>query len=318
MLASSTPATAAIWPERLAGFHRISTKAISPSDPDIWQEYGLKTAEEARYSFGNKEFTATAWRLDDATGAMAVYQWQRPADARPSNLADMAVRTPGGLLLAHLNYVLDFQGFTPNDKQLNDLYAALPGLAGGALPSLPSFLPQQDLIPASQRYVVGPASLDKFDPGIPASVAAFQFSTEAQIGEFHTAAGDVKLGIFNYPTPSIARDCAKSFEALGHGVLVKDSGPLVAVILAPPSGDAAQKILDRVQYQAEVTYTPAVHTDQTLSFVQMILAIFELAGIVLVFCLFSGLAFGGIRVLARRFGYEGAGEHLIVLHLSDK
>ena len=48
------------------------------------------------------------------------------------------------------------------------------------------------------------------------------------------------------------------------------------------------------------------------------LGILTLAGIVLGFCLASGLAFGAIRVMARRFGYSDAGITLTTLHLSDK
>jgi len=49
-----------------------------------------------------------------------------------------------------------------------------------------------------------------------------------------------------------------------------------------------------------------------------VLAIFTLAGIVLGFCLLSGLAFGGLRILLRRFGHSDAESPMISLHLTDK
>jgi hypothetical protein len=50
----------------------------------------------------------------------------------------------------------------------------------------------------------------------------------------------------------------------------------------------------------------------------MLLSIITLAGIVLAFCLASGLIFGGLRLLARKFGYADAGTSMTTLHLGDK
>ena len=51
---------------------------------------------------------------------------------------------------------------------------------------------------------------------------------------------------------------------------------------------------------------------------QMVLSILSLAGILLGFCLLSGLAVGGILRFARRFGYSAAEGSMITLHLEGK
>jgi len=51
---------------------------------------------------------------------------------------------------------------------------------------------------------------------------------------------------------------------------------------------------------------------------QMVLAILSLAGLLLAFCLLSGLAVGGTLRIARRFGYQGAEGSMITLHLEGK
>jgi len=51
---------------------------------------------------------------------------------------------------------------------------------------------------------------------------------------------------------------------------------------------------------------------------KMVLAILSLAGLLLAFCLLSGLAVGGALRLARRFGYSAAEGSLITLHLEGK
>jgi hypothetical protein len=51
---------------------------------------------------------------------------------------------------------------------------------------------------------------------------------------------------------------------------------------------------------------------------QMILSIFKLAGVIIAFCVLSGLAFAGFRVLSRKIGKEDARGEMITLHLERK
>ena len=57
-----------------------SHHAGDPPDRPIWDEYGLKESEAARYENGDENFTVTGYRLQDTTGAMAAFDWQRPAE----------------------------------------------------------------------------------------------------------------------------------------------------------------------------------------------------------------------------------------------
>ena len=50
----------------------------------------------------------------------------------------------------------------------------------------------------------------------------------------------------------------------------------------------------------------------------MLIAISQLSGIVVGFCVLSGLVFGGYRLLSKRFGDPSAQGAMISLHLSDK
>ena len=72
---------------------------------------------------------------------------------------------------------------------------------------------------------------------------AFSTSAEAQYGRYRSKGGqEMALVIFNYPTPGIARERADAFGKL-QGLVIKRSGPLVAVVQNPPSPDEAEKIL---------------------------------------------------------------------------
>jgi hypothetical protein len=117
----------------------------------------------------------------------------------------------------------------------------------------------------------------------------------------------------------MARQQVRAFEAIPDAV-VKRVGPLVAMVLGgAPDLPAARRLLDQITYEAAVTVNepmPLILRPETAA--QMLLSIITLAGIVLVFCLASGLIFGGLRVIARKFGYADAGTSMTTLHLSDK
>ena len=93
-----------IWPDNFGAFHRTAVMPPGVSDRPLWDEYGFQQAEQAEYESGARKFTASAYRLQDSTGALAAFEWQRPAEAKPSKVSKLAVETPESLMLAHGNY----------------------------------------------------------------------------------------------------------------------------------------------------------------------------------------------------------------------
>ncbi|HEV3197209.1 MAG TPA: DUF6599 family protein [Bryobacteraceae bacterium] len=303
----------AILPEAIGSYHRTSTSQASPSDRPLWEEYGLKDSETASYENGAEKFTATVYRLQDTTAALAAFDWQRPVKSASSKAANLAAETPDSLLLVHGNYLLSFGGYKPGSVELDAVTQALRNVDTTALPGLPGYLPSRDLVPNSERYIIGPASLQKFASGIPPSVAAFHFGTEGQLGVFHSPKGEMTLAIFNYPTPQIAMQRIAEFEKL-PGAVAKRSGPLVALVLAPPDADFAERLLAGVRYQAQVTRDEYVPTRRD-NIGSLLLNAFILIGILLAFSLVSGLALGGFRAFMRRGKKGQEADAMITLDL---
>src|SRR5215467_15521057 len=81
----------ATWPDAIGAFHKNATAQAVLTDKPLWDELGLKESESAVYENGKSKFTATVYRLADSTAALAAFDWRRPADAKPSKLADLAV-----------------------------------------------------------------------------------------------------------------------------------------------------------------------------------------------------------------------------------
>jgi len=305
---------AAIWPDAIGPYHRTAATAVTLADRPIWEEYGLKDSESATYENPAARFTATAWVLGDPTGALAAFDWQRPEKSIPSKAANLAAETPDGLLLVQGNYLFSFTGYKPTPADLSALRATLRNVDDTNLPSLPGFFPAKDLSPNSERYILGPNSLQKFVPAVPPSVAAFHLGAEGQFGVFHSSKGEIPLVAFSYPTPQIAMLREGEFGKI-PGAMVKRSGPLVAVVLSPTDPDSAERLLSQVRYQASVTRNEYVPTRRDNIGV-LVISAFKLIGILLVFAVFSGLGVGGLRAFRRRGGRGDEADALTTLHLN--
>jgi hypothetical protein len=306
-------AAAAILPDAIGAYQRGAVSKPAISDKPIWDEFGLKGSETAIYQNGSEKFAITAWQLQDTTGSLAAFDWQRPAAAKPSTVAKLAAETPDSLWLVHGNYLLSVAGYKPSKEELDGLTGSLRNVDVTVLPVLPGYLPSDGLMPGSERYITGPAGLERFVPGIPPSVAAFHFGTEAQSGVFHSPKGDTAMAIFNYPSPQIAIQRIPDFQKL-PGVMAKRTGPLVAVVVSPPDPDYAEKLLSQVNYRAEVTLDEYVPSRRD-NIGNLVINAFVLIGILLAFSTVSGFALGGYRALRRRTGHGEEADALTTLHL---
>ncbi|MCU1238537.1 MAG: hypothetical protein JWP63_6504 [Candidatus Solibacter sp.] len=304
----------AIWPDTIGAFHRAGTSNVKIDDRALWDEYGLKESEGARYENGDESFTVTGYRLQDTTGALAAFYWQRPPAAKPSKAAPLSVETPDALVVVHGNYLLEFSGRKPEPAELSAVFDGMKQVDTTALPALTTYLPSTDLVPNSERYIVGPNSLAKFDGGIAPSVAAFHYGAEAQLGVFHSPKGDITMAIFNYPTPQIAMQKEADFRNIPGGPVVKRTGPLVAVVLAPPDPDTAERLLAQVKYRASVTLDQYVPTQRD-NIGNLVVNAFVLIGILLAFALVSGLAVGGWRAFRHRGNRGDEADALVSLNI---
>jgi hypothetical protein len=290
---------AAIFPDQIGPDRRIAAKPVAVSDAPLLEEYGFQEGEQANFG----RFEATAWRFMDSTGAMAFLQ-------------SLHSSSPG--TLAHGNYVLRFTGGQPAQDDLEAFYLDLPKFETSPLPILPTYLPAQNLISDSKRYILGPVSLDRFFSQISPSLAAFHLGTEAQIAEYSTPKGPMNLAIFNFPTPAIAMERYNEFQKV-PGAIAKRAGPLVAVSVQPPDPDAAERVLSQVRYNVNLTWNENIGGPTVKDSAKMVLTIVALAGIILLLCLIAGIGFGAFRVILRRLGWQGPEtEKMIVLDLGEK
>lgn len=309
-----------ILPETWREHSRIKAEPLAIEDSALWAEFGGETAEQADYRGPAGRFQATAWRLKDSTGALAWYQAMRPANAVPLRGIALASTTPGSYWIANQNYVLRFEGWRPTPAEFKALWPLLPQLrSGGGLPVLAGYLPEKGRIRNSERYLLGVSSLAKFAPQIPGTLPGFELGVEAQAGRFQSPAGTLDLIVFSYPTPQMAREKLAEFEKQPDWV-VRRSGAYLAVIPSAAGRTAAESLASSITYGQNLMWNEAVNVPTVQDAAKMILVIFELTGVLLLFCLGGGILFAAFwlymrRRLQRRYGNYG---NRTVLDLTER
>lgn len=307
---------AAILPDQVGTYKRIAPQTVSLPDRPLDSEFGLDSTEEADYRSGPRKFSATVWRFHDSTGALAMFDVRRPESATTSDLTDLAVHTSDGTIFAYGNYLFQVTGNLPPLADLKALMAHLPKLSQAPLPALMTFLPPDDLVPDSQRYILGPVSLARFAPGIPASIAAFHTGSEATSGKYQTPKGLLTLTIFSFPTPNLARAQLREVQKI-PGAIARRVDSLVAVTIAAPDPEAAQRILAEVHYEANVTFSEQVPQREITDKISFILNVIEFAGLMILLCMMGGILFGSYRILSRKLNRGEDPDAMIELHLSE-
>jgi len=298
VLAAAAAATAAapapVWPDEAAGYRKVASKPAVPPDAAVFKEFGFEAGEQATFKSASGSTAAIAYKFADSTGAFAAYQFLRASDPKGTAQAG--------------NYVIRHSG-----AGLPALAAALDKLHGTdhrPLPTLTAYLPEQGLAPGSVRYILGPLSLARFAPAIPAHAAAFQYSTEGAAGEYRLPGGSVQLAVFSYPNPQIALQRFNAFEEI-PGAMVKRAGPLVAVIVSPPNPDEAERLLAQVRYNAEVTWSQKP-PDPKDNVADVLITIFLLTALLMSLFIAAGIVVGLLR---RSYTAHDTGDPMIMLHL---
>jgi hypothetical protein len=306
---ASTPATA-ILPVQWEHTARTAFETVKPPNAALWSEFGLETAATAQYG----GTTVTAYRMKDTTGALAAWEFLRPADARNCQLAPFCSQTAERAITFDTNYVVEFAGRLPDKAGVAALFAALPEQHEGSLPALLTFVPRRNLLPNSARYILGPVSLKTFVPELGAVDAGFADGVEGHLTAHQVDGAAVKLALFYYPTPEQARLHAIQFK-LAPNTTVKRSGVLVAVTTGSPSEKVSERVLSWVEYEARITWNDAPEANpvkRVFSFlVSLLLLLLLLVGV----CTAGGVFYGVMRLYRRRYGTLEADESMVTLHL---
>ena len=275
----------------------------------VLDEYGVSKAETATYSRPDgRKLTLKAEEFKDATGAYGAFTFYRDPSMRSETIGTKSASANARILFFRSNIVVDaaFDRVTGmSAAELRDLAGMLPQVKGtaGNLPNLPEYLPKKNAEENSARYLLGPQALAATKTPLAADVVKFGVEPEILTQNYDAHDGPVTLMLVQYPTPQIAAERLRAFQAMNTaGMLaMRRTGPIVVVESGNINSAEARDLLNAVNYEAEITWNEATSVSKKDNVGNLLLAVFALIGILLLIGVVFGVFLGGIRMLASKY-----------------
>ena len=181
----------------------------------------------------------------------------------------------------------------------------------GPLPTLWQDVPQKNIIEGTDRYILGPQTLDQLFPGGLGDSVDFSNGAEAEVAQYRVDGHDATLLIVDFPTPQMAEsmlaNIQKNFDVNGSkpgsnspAFFAARSLTLLAVVAGAPSEKEANALLGQVQPGTVLTWNEPTFQFKEPSIGVMVVGTIEGTGVICLFAVIAGLAFGGLRVVVKR------------------
>jgi hypothetical protein len=112
--------------------------------------------------------------------------------------------------------------------------------------------------------------------------------------------------LISYPTPQIAGDRLRAIDSAHRPqdsapvFLTRRSGPLVAIVTGAVAPRDAKSLLASVNYDPEVTWNQDTFLGKRANVGGLLVGVVLLTGVILGLAIVAGVAFGGVRIIAKR------------------
>jgi hypothetical protein len=333
--ARSAEQAPAILPQQFEGWQmqgaaRLSTDpaAADPANAAVLKEYGFSDLALATYKRDDgRTLKIRAARFAGADGAFGAYTFYLQPQMTPDTtkkedkIGDQAAFLGQRVLFYEGNVLVDAQfsqESAMSGSQMRVLAKALPRPSGNLanLPTFIEFMPHQGYVANTQKYVMGPAALKALAAPVSADLVDFSASSEVTLGNYSTPSGDATLMLISYPTPKLAAEHLRRIDAARQtaqpqagvsgvenaGSFVdKRTGPIIAIASGGVSDNDAKSLLGMVNYEASVTWNQRTDDPEPRELYSLMLNVVVLCGILAGLAVVAGVAFGGIRILMKRW-----------------
>jgi hypothetical protein len=304
------PAQVSGWPQT-AG---VTPVPALPSGSPILAEYGWRSTESASYGTPSRGIEVVLFEMGDPSGAYGLYSYLRTPELARANLTDHSSMSGERALLLAGNLVLDIHGqdLGQSTPQLRALVAAVESKAhDGTLPMLGAFLPQKNMIDRTDRYVLGPQTLNQLFPGGLGDSLGFQSRAEAELAHYRLGGHDAILLVVEFPTDQLASRQLVELERNLHVndasqvsgsrvIFAKRSATLLAIVSGASSQAEANTLLDQIQIETDRSWNEPTFQFKEPSIGMMIVGSIIGAGTICLFALIAGISFGGLRLVIKR------------------
>ena len=234
-------------------------------EPTVDREYGVKSVEIRTYQEGKTTAQAVVEETPDpssAYGLLTFYQTESMTPARGMKLAMIAPEQ--GYLARGTAFVRVLRPGKMSDEDFRALLLAIGGESPSeqALALLPPPLPVKNLIPGSEKYVLGPVAAHRALPFFRTDLVGFQQGAELQSAAYQINGQRINFFLISYPTLQIANLRYRALTHLlgmnqgsGTGSLYgKLKGTYVLMVQNAPSQEAAGRLLGQLSVSQEVSW----------------------------------------------------------------
>lgn len=309
-------------------------ESADPINAQLLKEYGFIDFENATFTRDDgRKLTIKAARFEDASGAYGAFTFYKLPQMLDETIGDQGASLNERILFYKGNVLVDavFQQLSAmSAAELRELANdfARPTGPNSSLPALPNYLPKEQAVKNSTKYIVGPAGLAATGAPLQAQFVDFSKGAEAVLQNYQFGFDQGTLMLIDYPTPQIAAaelqqiQSAQQAHQLGDTNLVlKRTGPILAIVSGLISENNAHSLLAKINYDADVTWNEKAPTLRDNA-ANLIVGVIILSAIVCGLGLIAGIAFGGFRVAIKRFFPGRVFDRpeqleIIALHLSD-
>jgi hypothetical protein len=296
--------------------------AADPTNASLLKEYGFTDFESAVYkSDDGRTLKVRAARFTDASGAFGAYSFYLQPEMAREQIGDQGASANQRVLFYRGHIVVEAmfsQLSVMSAAGLRELAGTLPRPGGNAanLPPILAFMPHHGYQTNTEKYAEGPLALGAIASPVPADLVDFSTSTEVALGQYTTPGGKTTLMLIQYPNPTLAAEHLRRIHAAYHaappqaGVAAvenvgpffdKRTGPIIAIAAGPLSQSDARTLLGVVNYEVSVTRNENTYFDKKDNLANFLVNVILLCIIVGAISIAAGVAFGGARVLLRRY-----------------
>ena len=355
--AAASPTAAfstAVLPTEFAGW-QLKGEVARSSDPavadeanaPVLKEYGFVRLEKAAYTRDDgRNLTIRAAVFEDASGAYGAFTYYYSDEMGEETIGGQAAFLNNRVLFYEGNVLVDavFDRMSAmSAAQLRELAGLLPQAQGNKNnpPLLPTYLPkrafQKNFEKNTTKYILGPVALDRVGSPLPVSMVDFKSGAEVVMGHYAATAGDSTLMLIEYPTPQIAAERLRQIDA-SHQISQQQpgvesmvdvcpffdtrTGPIVVIAAGPLSKSEARSLMSSISYDVDVTWNENTYVSKKDNLANFLFNAIVLCGIVVGLALVAGIAFGGLRLIVKRFFPDSVFDRreameIISLHLED-
>jgi hypothetical protein len=328
--ATVAPAAPPLLPTDFAGWslsgpaqESAAPEAADAANASVLKEFGFQQFSAAHYANADNKLSVRAIRFQDASGAFGAFTFFRRAGSIPEQIGRSAAWDGSHVLFWNGATLVDatLDKVTPmTASELRELAKDLPQPPGSAnvAPPLPGYLPRQDLEVNQTHYSLGPEAYARGGGVLPPPLVDFPSSAEAVTANYSSRDGSGQMTLLIYPTPQMAAARLRDIDALlkagntksawpqplaesrPDSLLTRRSGPIVAITSGSLPAATAHKLINQVNYQADVVWNnPQGYISDGSKVARLILGIFALTGILGAAAILLGLFLGGGRALYR-------------------